>query len=278
MGSLFVDQALVPVLVNRRSAPLTLLRRRLLPTTRFEPFEYTALRSKESKLRMRRIAALLVVARRAAALRPPTRMKRTTALNAAVEVEEKFAASIEPEALEKRVRELGGEVLRTVEFYDEYFDTEELTLTTRDTWLRRRDGAWELKVPAESRRKATGGETTAFREIEDVSSIAAELASLGVAGFPDATSLKPFAAFGTRRDKYTLNEVSVDVDAASYGHSIMELEVMTDGSESDIERARGLIAAAAVDLGCEKLGDTGGKLETYLRRFCPRHAAALGFL
>ena len=227
---------------------------------------------------MRRIAALLVVARRAAALRPPTRMKRTTALNAAVEVEEKFAASIEPEALEKRVRELGGEVLRTVEFYDEYFDTEELALTTRDTWLRRRDGAWELKVPAEARRQATGGETTAFREIEDVPSIAAELASLGVAGFPDDTTLKPFAAFGTRRDKYVLNEVSVDVDAASYGHSIMELEVMTDGTEGDIERARGLIAAAAVDLGCEKLGDTGGKLETYLRRFCPRHAEALGFL
>ena len=227
---------------------------------------------------MRRLAALLVVARRAAALRPPTRMKRTTTLNAAVEVEEKFAASIEPEALEKRVRELGGEVLRTVEFYDEYFDTEELTLTTRDTWLRRRDGAWELKVPAEARRQATGGETTAFREIEDVPSIAAELASLGVEGFPDDTTLKPFAAFGTRRDKYALNEVSVDVDAASYGHSIMELEVMTDGSESDIERARGLIAAAAVDLGCEKLGDTGGKLETYLRRFCPRHAEALGFL
>ena len=59
---------------------------------------------------MRRIAALIVVARRAAALRPPTRMKRTAALNAAVEVEEKFAATIEPEALEKRVRELGGEV------------------------------------------------------------------------------------------------------------------------------------------------------------------------
>ena len=34
---------------------------------------------------------------------------------------------------------------------------------------------------------------------------------------------------------------------------------MTDGSEGDIERARALIAAAAVDLGCEKL-DTGGKL------------------
>ena len=53
---------------------------------------------------------------------------------------------------------------------------------------------------------------------------------------------------------------------------------MTDGTEGDIERARALIAAAAVDLGCEKLGDTGGKLETYLRRFCPKHAEALGFL
>ena len=229
---------------------------------------------------MRRLAALLVVARRAAALqRPPVRRRMATKpLKAAVEVEEKFAATIEPEALEKRVRELGGEVLRTVEFYDEYFDTADLTLTTRDTWLRRRDGAWELKVPAEARRQATGGETTAFREIEDVPSIAAELASLGVEGFPDDTTLKPFAAFGTRRDKYSLNEVSVDVDAASYGHSIMELEVMTDGSEGDIERARALIAAAAVDLGCEKLGDTGGKLETYLRRFCPKHAEALGFL
>ena len=200
---------------------------------------------------MRRLAALLVVARRAAALqRPPVRRRMATKpLKAAVEVEEKFAATIEPEALEKRVRELGGEVLRTVEFYDEYFDTEELTLTTRDTWLRRRDGAWELKVPAEARRQATGGETTAFREIEDVPSIAAELASLGVEGFPDDTTLKPFAAFGTRRDKYSLNEVSVDVDAASYGHSIMELEVMTDGSEGDIERARALIAADAPDEG-----------------------------
>ena len=125
----------------------------------------------------------------------------TKPLKAAVEVEEKFAATIEPEALEKRVRELGGEVLRTVEFYDEYFDTADLTLTTRDT--AGREAPRELKIPAEARRQATGGETTAFREIGDVSAIAAELASLGVEGFPDDTTLKPFASFGTRRDVFT---------------------------------------------------------------------------
>ena len=70
---------------------------------------------------MRRLAALLVVARRAAALQvvhagatdawPENRSRPPSSAGS------KFAATIEPEALEKRVKELGGEVLRTVEFY-----------------------------------------------------------------------------------------------------------------------------------------------------------------
>ena len=105
-------------------------------------------------------------------------------LKAAVEVEEKFAATIEPEALEKRVRELGGEVLRTVEFYDEYFDTEDLKLTTRYTWLRRRDGAWELKIPAEASDKRRAARRRRFGRSRAFPVLRRELASLGVGASP----------------------------------------------------------------------------------------------
>ena len=216
-----------------------------------------------------------------------------------------------PEDLEARVAALGGTKKGAVAFSDEYYDTADLTLTTRDVWLRRRDGAWELKVPHEGVRRASGGETTAFREIEDEAAIAAELAEMGVA-FPEG--VEAFAAFDTTREKYrgrgkifvgfpsrrrrrrsdagkiifasssfgrryVLGAVGVDVDAASYGHAVMELEVMTDGSKTAVADARRLIAAAAADLGCGALpADAGGKLETYLKRFCPAHAKAVGLL
>ena len=181
-----------------------------------------------------------------------------------------------PDDVAARVAALGGSRESLVEFRDEYFDTQSLDLTTDDVWLRRRDGAWELKVPHGDQRRASGGETTAFRELVDVGEIAAALAEREVE-FPGGVA--PFAAFSTKRETFALGGVRVDVDAASYGHAVLELEVMTDGSAAAVAAARAAIAAAARDLGCAPLpADAGGKLETYLKRYCPAHARAIGLL
>ena len=86
------------------------------------------------------------------------------ASTAAIEVERKFAAS-DPSALRQRVEANGGQVLGEKAFNDQYWDNAQCTLTRRDTWLRRRQDQWELKVPIVGSRRS-GGETTSFREIE----------------------------------------------------------------------------------------------------------------
>ena len=236
--------------------------------------------------------SVLLLAVRTSALRAPIAIRRSrmaalgrrsrmaTLGAGSVEVEEKFAVSGDRDAFAARVKAAGGSATSSVRFHDEYFDTAALALTSQDTWLRRRDGAWELKIP-HGDRVASGGETTVFREVEDEAQIVGELAALGVPGetlpFP---GLDVFAEFTTFRDKYALpGRVRVDVDEASYGHRVLELEVMTDGSPEDVAAARAEIDAAAAELGCERLGDgAGGKLETYLRRYCPAHAKAIGLL
>lgn len=227
--------------------------------------------------------SVLLLAVRTSALRAPIAIRRSrmAALGAgSVEVEEKFAVSGDRDAFAARVKAAGGSATSSVKFHDEYFDTAALALTSQDTWLRRRDGAWELKIP-HGDRVASGGETTVFREVEDEAQIVGELAALGVPGealpFP---GLDVFAEFTTFRDKYALpGRVRVDVDEASYGHRVLELEVMTDGSPEDVAAARAEIDAAAAELGCERLrAGAGGKLETYLRRYCPAHAKAIGLL
>jgi len=238
---------------------------------------------------MRCLASILFVLRAShvrSLVAPRALLRRRMAARAAnVEVEEKFAVSLDRDAFSARVASLGGAVTSSVSFRDEYFDTADLALTTRDTWLRRRDGAWELKIP-HGERRASGGETTVFKEVEEESAIVAELAALGVTGdapLPFA-SLAVFADFTTRRDKYALDGVKIDVDDANYGidgasHKVLELEVMTNGDDDDVARARREIAAAAGALGCEPLpAGGGGKLETFLRRFRPDHARAIGLL
>jgi len=229
---------------------------------------------------MRRAALVAVLACRAASLVVGRRTMARLAPLRAVEVEEKFAVRLGREAMAAKVAALGGTERSVVAFRDEYFDTEALALTTRDTWLRRRDGAWELKVPHGARR-ASGGETTVFREVTDEREIVAELRALGVVGdgaLPFA-GLAVFADFETVRAKYDLGGVKIDVDEASYGHKVLELEVMTDGGAAELAAARAAIADAAAKLGCEPLpAGAGGKLETFLRRFRPAHARAIGLL
>ncbi|CAJ1437389.1 unnamed protein product [Effrenium voratum] len=195
-------------------------------------------------------------------------------------VEQKFKV---PSDLAQQVAALNGRSLGARSFRDEYWDNEAWRLCTQDCWLRRRDGAFELKRPASggSERRRSGGETAEFQEITEEAELVAALKELGALDsavgvgerLPPAlrsAGLAPFAAFGTRRASYQLGRVQLDVDEADFGHGVMEIEVICDGSPSALALARQDIGEAAGLLGAEPLeASRGGKLETYIRRFCP---------
>ena len=111
-----------------------------------------------------RLAAPTAASLRALLLTPALISRRSMASTAAIEVERKFAAG-DPSALRQRIEASGGRVLGEKSFNDQYWDSAQCTLTRRDTWLRRRQEQWELKVPIVGSRRS-GGETTSFREIE----------------------------------------------------------------------------------------------------------------
>src|SRR3989338_5244525 len=77
-----------------------------------------------------------------------TRVARYAAYSsqASVEVEVKFAIT---DAIKKRIQERAKFISRK-SFTDVYYDrarTSEYPMTTRDIWLRKRQGCWQLKVP-----------------------------------------------------------------------------------------------------------------------------------
>ena len=60
-----------------------------------------------------------------------------------IEIERKFAVT---EEWQRRLTE-GAEFVSEKTMTDTYYDTVDFQLTTKDRWLRLRDGKWELKEP-----------------------------------------------------------------------------------------------------------------------------------
>ena len=212
----------------------------------------------------------------------------------AIEVERKYdASSVSVETLRETVESLGGVTKGVVTFTDVYYDTPDAALAARDTWLRARSGAWEIKVPLRGDERRSGGERSVFREVEGAGPCLRELnTALGAdpedgsgshAGTDDEAALAatmtalgvvPFAEFTTRRAKFELDGASVDVDAASFGHAVCEVEVLC-AYASQVPDAEAKIAYVAQRLGLAPLTDSGGKLETFIRRNCPTHLRVL---
>ena len=209
--------------------------------------------------------------------------------NFAIEVERKYDASVvSVDVLTKTVESLGGETKGVVTFTDVYYDTPDASLAAKDTWLRARDGAWEIKVPldGDDTARRSGGERSVFREVEGPGACLHEL-NAALLGAPandvddartndlDAKAaliaamktldVHPFAKFTTERAKFSLDGANVDVDAASFGHGVCEVEVLC-AYESQVPDAEAKISYVAQRLGLTPLKDSGGKLETYIRR------------
>jgi len=214
----------------------------------------------------------------------PSRSLRRLAMSAPaalIEVERKFEYTLDAATLQAAVVARGGELKGEKRFTDVYWDTSDCVLTRRDMWLRSRDGCWELKLPVEEDAKRSGGERTIFTEIEGADAVATSLATLmptfgngGSAGGAIeerlcAAGAQPFAEFGTVRTTFAVGKCSVDADVASFGHAVIEIEMMC-AAKDEIPAALDEIEATARLLGAQPLSKgSGGKLETFIRRHCP---------
>lgn len=164
-----------------------------------------------------------------------------------IEVERKYEASLDAESLAQQVVSRGGRLIGEVRFFDSYFDTTDCTLIRSDTWLRRRNGDWELKVPVDDDAQRSGGERTVFCEIVGSDQVWQALVRLrptrfgaiekscpqvvdGAALLEQAVKLaelEPFAEFETVRMKLSLGQCAIDLDVA-FGLSLIEIEVMCE--------------------------------------------------
>ena len=188
-----------------------------------------------------------------------------------IEIERKFAVTEEGK---RRLTE-GAEFVSEKTMTDTYYDTVDFQLTTKDRWLRLRDGKWELKEPLHalgfSKRAAdqyreliTEGEIRTALRLPAGQDIGADLAKTGY---------EPFATIKTVRRKYKKEGFVIDLDVMDFGYEIGEIELMVQ-SEHDMSEAVDRIRGFAQKHGLELLPVRGKVLE-FIHRFRPAHYVAL---
>ncbi|RUS25360.1 CYTH-like domain-containing protein [Jimgerdemannia flammicorona] len=189
--------------------------------------------------------------------------------------------------------------LRERHFTDVYYDdhVNDYSLTTQDVWLRRREGAWECKVP-------TGLATSmdSYREVTLPAEIADLLGNVlpPVEGESRLTrfvtpsshadferylharhGLSPFCTISTVRRSYLLDgELTLDLDAADFGHHVGELELVVRLKEEVAAAERKIARFCLEHPWFFDVGDEArpviGKLSAYISRFNARQWECMG--
>lgn len=216
------------------------------------------------------------------------------------EVEVKFAP---PPTLAADLAALGAGAPATKTFTDVYFDAPDFRLVSADHWLRARDGALELKSPAQSSARGAGELRVDFYTENRVwADIAAALRARSVSlprdGAPAAGAdavaataaalarggLAPFATLTTRRARHALrvagHAVHVDIDAVSFGATARSEPDYVIGEVELVAPAPGVSPRAALRavLAALRVPETPvavrGKVLEFIHRFdAPRWEA-----
>lgn len=192
-----------------------------------------------------------------------------------IEVEKKIALNSE-EDVARLTR--GAEFVKEVVQTDIYYDTADFTLTTRDRWLRTRNGAFDLKLPLH-REKSTERFTDQFDELEDEASIRTVLhlpIKHDLAHDLTAAGYTPFATIVTTRRKFKHGPFSLDIDYVDYGDStylIGEIELMVR-DEAHMQDAVQQIQTF-LDKQQIEIKPVRGKVTYYIQEYRPAHFQAL---
>lgn len=189
-----------------------------------------------------------------------------------IEVEKKFILNErDQEQLTKDAEFINRRI-----FTDIYYDTESFSLTTRDKWLRSREGKFELKLPLHN---GTNRLADQYYELKNEQKIG-ELLGLSSAANLTNNLVKagyvPFCTLKTTRKKYKKEAFTIDLDMVefeSFTYNIGEIELMV-GDKSEIANAIEKIITFAKK---QKLTivPVRGKVIEYLKRIKPKHYQAL---
>lgn len=173
-----------------------------------------------------------------------------------IEVEKKFLLD---GAERERLLE-GAKFVSEYSFTDTYFDDKNYSLTSKDIWLRKRDGKWELKIPLHKGADRLGDQ---YRELDTEEEIR---------GLINIEAYSPFSTFMTIRKKYQKGDFIIDLDFVDFGdfkYEIGEIELIVE-DESKSAEALDKILNFAKENGL-KITHVRGKLMEYLKRMRPDH-------
>lgn len=178
-----------------------------------------------------------------------------------IEVEKKFKPT---EAQLERLID-GAVSLGITVNHDIYYDYDDLRFFKENMRLRKRNGAFELKI---------GKSGAVSEEIEDVKEIERILdINYGLENYIKE-KLIAIMDYTTQRQKFTKEGFNIDVDKTSFGYNICEIELTLGGVdggsvlEKEIEEAEAKISKFAEDHHLEII-KLNGKGKEYLRTMRP---------
>ncbi len=184
-----------------------------------------------------------------------------------IEVEKKFLLS--DEERERLLWEAEFESEKT--FTDTYYDTSDYALSTKDIWLRFRDGKCELKVPRDMKSYDTNAidqydELLTEQEIRQYLHLPSHKTfkeDLEYSGY------RPIGTIATNRKAYRKEGFVIDIDYTDTGYSVGEIEILVEDKDGIEEATRKIIEFAARHQLVMK--PVRGKLAEHIRIHNPEH-------
>lgn len=159
---------------------------------------------------------------------------------------------------------------------DTYYDTAEFALTTKDIWLRERNGRFELKIAAHKPGTHGQGLPLSYTEIEDEEGIYTHLQIAKKKTLQEdleSHGYHPYADWIVTRAMYKHGEFTIEMDSTNFGYDMAEIELMVE-SQAQIPSAIHKIMAFAQE---KELANrpVRGKNSEYLYRHDKNHFEAL---
>ncbi len=191
-----------------------------------------------------------------------------------IEIEKKFIVTEEQtKRLISGAEFLGEKILRNV-----YYDDVNYSLTSHDLWLRKRNGKFELKIPAQTMHDKTFISQYSELETEEEIRNAFPLPFTGKTLDEDLKEkgFFPFVDYVNTRKKYKKDEFSLDFDDADFSdfhYRMLEIELLVENCEDTKKAVEKILDfAQSHDLSLQKIR---GKILEFLRRKRKEHYETL---